>query len=86
MKTIDVVRTRPHLKKADQGGSGFPVFFVTGCFVLPLVIQSVIMRQLSEKLGREVTFQTMKINPFMLSLTPGLCNHGVAEYEDLCFF
>jgi len=47
----------------------FVLFSVTGFFILPPVVKSVALKQLSEKLRREVTIKTVKINPFMLSLT-----------------
>lgn len=44
------------------------VFTMTGFFILPPVVRSVLVNKLSEKLNRTVTIREIKINPFMLSL------------------
>jgi len=45
------------------------LFSLSGFFILPPIVKSVALNQLSEKLKREVTIQSLKINPFLLSLT-----------------
>ncbi len=70
MKIIEGIRTRPRLKRLLRGVLIFLVLFsVAGFFILPPIVKSVALKQLSEKLKREVTIQAVKINPFMLSLT-----------------
>jgi hypothetical protein len=45
------------------------MFSLAGFFILPPIVKSVALKQLSEKLKREVTIKSLKINPFLLSLT-----------------
>ncbi len=47
----------------------FLVYTVVGFFVLPPIIRSVAAKKLSEQLGREVTIQQVKLNPFAFSGT-----------------
>src|ERR1044072_7665315 len=47
----------------------FIVYTVVGFFVLPPIIRSVAAKKLSEQLGREVTIQQVKLNPFQFSAT-----------------
>jgi hypothetical protein len=70
MKLIGEIKARPLLKKLLRGGLVFLVMFSpAGFFILPPIAKSVALKQLSEKLKREVTIQSLKINPFLLSLT-----------------
>ena len=70
MKMLEGIRSRPRLKRLVRGVLVFLVLFsAIGFLILPPVVKSVAMKQLSEKLKREVTIQAVKINPFMLSLT-----------------
>ena len=70
MKVIEEIKIRPRLKKLLRGVLVFLVLFsVMGFLVLPPVVKAVALKQLSEKLKRQVTIQAVKINPFMLSLT-----------------
>lgn len=45
------------------------VFSIIGFLVLPPIVKSVLLKQLSEKLHREVSIQSLRINPFMVSVT-----------------
>jgi uncharacterized protein involved in outer membrane biogenesis len=44
------------------------VFTITGFFILPPVLKSVLINKLSEQLHRTTSIQEIKVNPFMLSL------------------
>jgi hypothetical protein len=69
MKLIEEIQTRPRIKRLVRGVLVFLVLFsIAGFFILPAIVKSVALKQLSEKLKREVTIQSVKINPFMLSL------------------
>lgn len=69
MEVIKGLQERPRLKKVLAGALIFLVIFtITGFFVLPPVLKSVLTKKLSEKLHREVTIQKIKVNPFMLSV------------------
>jgi hypothetical protein len=70
MKMPEGITARPRLKKLVRGVLVFLVLFsLSGFFILPPIVKSVALKQLSEKLKREVTIQSLKINPFLLSLT-----------------
>ncbi len=45
------------------------VFSITGFFILPPVLKSVLTKKLSEGLHRQVFIRQIKVNPFMLSVT-----------------
>lgn len=45
----------------------FLVYTLVGFFVLPPIVRSVAVKQLSRQLGREVTIQQVKLNPFAFS-------------------
>lgn len=47
----------------------FVVFSVLGFFVLPPVLKSVLLKELSKNLHREVTINQIRVNPYTLSLT-----------------
>ncbi|HWC58909.1 MAG TPA: DUF748 domain-containing protein, partial [Verrucomicrobiae bacterium] len=47
----------------------FLVYTIVGFFILPPIIRSVAVKQLSQQLGREVTIQQVKLNPFAFSAT-----------------
>jgi len=61
---------RPRLKKILIG---FIIFFVVftlvGFFVLPPILKSILIKQLSQNLHRDVTINQIKINPYALSVT-----------------
>jgi hypothetical protein len=47
----------------------FLFYTVVGFLILPPIIRSVAVKQLSQQLGREVTIEKVKLNPFALSAT-----------------
>jgi uncharacterized protein involved in outer membrane biogenesis len=66
---LKVTRERPRLRKILTGAIIFIVLFtITGFFVLPPILKSVLTTKLSERLHRQVTIQKIKINPFTLSM------------------
>ena len=76
-------KLRPRLKKIL---TGFIIFFVVftlvGFFVLPPILKSILIKQLSQNLHREVTINQIKVNPYTLSITArGLLvkNRGSSE-------
>jgi uncharacterized protein involved in outer membrane biogenesis len=69
MKAIEEIRKRPRLKKGLIGALIFLLLFtITGFFVVPPVLKSVLIKKLSERLHREVAIQKISVNPFLLSL------------------
>src|ERR1700722_2646052 len=44
-------------------------YAVTGFLILPPIVRSVAVKQISQQLGREVSIEKVKINPFALSAT-----------------
>jgi len=63
-------RLRPRLKKILIGLIiFFVVFTLVGFFVLPPVLKSILVKQLSQNLHREVTIKQIKVNPYTLSIT-----------------
>ena len=70
MELARKIRSRLALKKILKTTLIFLVVFsITGFLILPPIVKSVALKQLSERLKREVTIQAVKLNPFMLSLT-----------------
>jgi len=49
----------------------FVVFTLAGFFVLPPVLKSILTKELSKTLVREVTINRIRINPYTLSITIG---------------
>jgi uncharacterized protein involved in outer membrane biogenesis len=47
----------------------FAVFTLVGFFVLPPILKSILIKQLSQSLHREVTIKQIKVNPYALSAT-----------------
>jgi uncharacterized protein involved in outer membrane biogenesis len=47
----------------------FVIFTLVGFFALPPILKSVLTKKLSESLHREVTIQTLRFNPYTLSMT-----------------
>jgi len=47
----------------------FLVYTIVGFFIAPPIVRSVAVKQLSKQLGREVTIQQVKLNPFTFSGT-----------------
>jgi hypothetical protein len=63
-------RIRPRARKIVVGFLiFFFVFTVTGFFVLPPIVKSVLTKQLSANLHREVTIGQVRINPYTISVT-----------------
>ncbi len=63
-------KLRPHLKKILLGVIlFFVVFTLFGFFALPPILKSILTKQLSENLHREVTISQIKINPYALSIS-----------------
>jgi len=46
----------------------FVVFTITGFFILPPILKSILIKKLSENLRREVMINQIKVNPYTLSL------------------
>ena len=63
-------KIRPRVKKILVGLLiFFVVFTLAGFFALPPVLKSVLTKELSETLVREVTINQIKTNPYTLSMT-----------------
>ena len=61
-------RGKNRLKKAIFWAAGLLLAYtIIGFFILPPIIRSVAVKQLSQRLGREVSIQQVKVNPFALS-------------------
>jgi uncharacterized protein involved in outer membrane biogenesis len=64
------IGSKPSVKKAAAATLiFFFVFSITGFLVLPPVLKSLLTKQFSKELHREVTIRQIKVNPFMLSVT-----------------
>jgi hypothetical protein len=64
------LRSRPAVKKALIGTLIFFVIFsITGFFIVPPILKSILTKKLSEGLHRQVAIKQVKVNPFMLSVT-----------------
>ena len=60
----------PRKRKIVRWIIGLLVFYtVTGFFILPPIVRRVAVRQISQQLGRKVSIESVKINPFALSTT-----------------
>ena len=60
----------PRKRKVVRWSLGLLLAYaVIGFLILPPIIRSVAVKQLSEQLGREVSIEQIKINPFALSTT-----------------
>ncbi len=69
-EVISAIASKLDLKKTVKGFAAFLVVFsIIGFLILPPIIKSVLLKQLSEKLHREVSIQAVRVNPFMLSVT-----------------
>jgi uncharacterized protein involved in outer membrane biogenesis len=47
----------------------FVVYSLLGFFALPPILKSILIKQLSENLHREVNIEKIQVNPYILSLT-----------------
>jgi len=78
VKIVETITARFNTRKILKRTAILLVIFsITGFFVLPPIIKSVLLKRLSETLHREVTIQTVRFNPFMISLT--IRGFGVKE-------
>ena len=63
-------KIKPRLKKILIGIIiFFAAFTLLGFFVLPPILKSILTKQLSQNLHREVTINQIKVNPYTLSVT-----------------
>jgi len=70
LKEIYENKLKPRWKKILYGLIiFFVVFTIVGFFVLPPILKSILIKQLSQNLHREVTINQIKINPYALSAT-----------------
>ncbi|HTR45180.1 MAG TPA: DUF748 domain-containing protein, partial [Thermodesulfovibrionales bacterium] len=70
MERVQKIVSALPVRKILAGTLIFLVLFsITGFLVLPPVLKSLLTRQLSKQLHREVTIQKIRVNPFVLSLT-----------------
>jgi predicted PurR-regulated permease PerM len=78
-------KIRPRVKKILIGLLiFFVVFTLVGFFVLPPLLKSILTKELSKNLHREVTINQIKINPYTLSITArGLTVKGSGEGRDI---
>src|SRR5512139_3848855 len=68
MQLPEKLRSRSFQRKTVLGILVFLlVFSITGFFILPPIVKSVLVKNLSKQFRRQVTIQKVKINPFMLS-------------------
>lgn len=70
LKEIYTNQVKPRWKKILYGLILFlAIFTLVGFFVLPPILKSILVKQLSQNLHREVTISQIKINPYTLSVT-----------------
>jgi len=70
LKEIYENKIRPRLRNIFIGAIiFFVVFTLVGFFALPPILKSILIKQLSQNLHREVTINQIKINPYTLSIT-----------------
>lgn len=68
MQLPEKLRSRSFQRKTVLGILVFLIVFsITGFFILPPIVKSVLVKNLSKQFRRQVTIQKVKINPFMLS-------------------
>ena len=69
MELLQKIKSMPRLKKIIKWISlSLLLFTIVGFFVLPPILKSVLVKKLSEGLHREVTLQSIRVNPYMLSV------------------
>jgi len=67
---LEGIKSNATVRKASIGIVVFLlVFSITGFFILPPILKSVITKKLSEELHRKVSIKQVKVNPFVLSVT-----------------
>jgi len=70
MKIVEAIAARFNTGKILKRTAIFLVVFsIIGFLVLPPIIKSVLLKKLSETLHRDVAIQSVRFNPFMVSLT-----------------
>lgn len=70
MKSPTTNLVSPRFRKLLYWAVGLVLFYtIVGFFVLPPIIRSVAQKRLSQELGRTVTIETVKLNPYALSTT-----------------
>ena len=70
MKIVETITRRVNIRKVlKRIAISLVLFSITGFLILPPIVKSVLLKRLSEALHREVTIQSVRINPFMLSVT-----------------
>ena len=70
MNMLQGIRSGTFLKRILKWALIFLfVFTVVGFFVLPSLLKSILIKKLSEQAHREVVIQTIKVNPFVLSVS-----------------
>ncbi len=68
MRAIKQMLLRPLVKRILIGFGVFLLLFtITGFFIVPPVLKSFLIRNLSEQLHRDVSIGEIKVNPFILS-------------------
>jgi len=61
---------KPRTRKLFYWALGLVLFYtVTGFLILPPIIRSVAVSQISKQLGREGSIQQIKINPYAMSVS-----------------
>lgn len=69
MEIVQKIKAMSRLKKFVIAGMAFLVVFtIVGFFILPHVVKLILVKNLSEKLHREVIIQDIDVNPYVLSL------------------
>ncbi len=69
MKILQAVTSGPRRKKILLWAiAAFVLFTVTGFFIVPPVLKSILIKKLSENLHREVSIGKIQFNPYVLSL------------------
>jgi len=63
------VRKRRFRKLLFWAAGLFLVYTIVGFFIAPPIVRSVAVKQLSQQLGRDVSIQQVKLNPFAFSAT-----------------
>lgn len=85
--TNESKRRRRLRKTAIWLGSLFVAYTIIGFLIVPPIVRSVARKKLARKLGRQVEIQTVRLNPWVLSLTVrGFKVHDKADPETFVGF
>lgn len=76
--------TRPVRRRAIVAAALVALYTVTGFFVLPPIVKSQAEKRLSAMLGRQVTVERVRLNPYTLSVT--LENFAIKEQDGQTLF